>query len=157
MIEELGIIGKWHIQVKNTKTEEIIYDKIIKNRLMNNTLNELMKVYIGTTPDLDIAYLAVGTGTTAITDTDTLLATEAFRTAPTTATVSTGTGEVTTIFNILDTEALIVIEEIGLFGGSTATASANSGKLISRILWHYDKTVSNVEIQMTRIDSVVRP
>lgn len=156
MIEEIGITGKWHIEVKNTQTNEIIYREVIKNRLMNNTLNELMKVYIGTTTNLQIKYCAVGTSAAAVTDTQTQLVAESFRTAPTTATVSTGTGQVTTIFNILDTEALIIIEEIGIFCGSSATASLNTGTLMSRILWHYDKTVSNVEIQLTRIDSVVR-
>jgi hypothetical protein len=67
----------------------------------------------------------------------------------------TGTAELTSLAIILEAEAIGTIEEIGIFAGSTATVSADSGILVSRILWHRVKT-SNDEIQFTRIDKIVR-
>lgn len=157
MISEVGFSGEYEIVIRNSITKEILQRDKIKNRLMNTTLNNLIKAYLGTSSDLQIKYLAVGTSTTAVADTQTQLSTETFRCAPTIATAITGvTGEVKTTFAILDTESKVVIEEIGIFGGAAASASANTGTMISRILWHYDKTVSNIEIQIIRTDKVVR-
>jgi hypothetical protein len=98
--------------------------------------------------------MALGTGNTAITNTDTTLDTEIFRT-PITLQEDVTTGEIVTTFTVLDSEAVGSLEEIGIFGGSTATASADTGTLISRILWSKVKTNSE-EIEFRRTDKVVR-
>jgi hypothetical protein len=103
---------------------------------------------------MELKYLAVGTDNTPITDSDTKLGNEIFRTQFTSSSV-TGTAELTSLAIILEAEAIGTIEEIGIFAGSTATVSADSGILVSRILWHRVKT-SNDEIQFTRIDKIVR-
>jgi hypothetical protein len=126
----------------------------IHNRVMNAALDELLKPLQGIAPNLEIKYLALGTSSTAITDTDTKLGAEIFRTQFTTKT-KTGTGQLTSVAVVLDSEAVAIVEEIGVFGGSGATAAANSGTLISRILWHRNKT-ANEQIQFTRIDQIVR-
>ena len=155
MIEEqAGWVGKWAIKVIDSKTRKVKEETVIKNRLMNTALDEMAKVLLGQSTDMEIKYLALGTGSTAITDTDTTLATEIFRTADQSLT-DTGTGEVTSLFIVLDSEAVAAIEEIGVFGGTTATASADSGTLISRILWSRNKTNSE-EIQFTRVDTIGR-
>ena len=153
MIEQSTHMGFWQIKVidKNTQTETT---DTVKNRIMNNTLDELLKVLQGSATNLQIKYLALGTGSTAVTDSDTTLDTEIFRTPVTTST-KTGTGQLTTLFVVLDSEAVASITEIGIFGGSSATSSANSGTLISRILWSRNKTASE-EIQFTRIDTIGR-
>jgi len=121
---------------------------------MDNTLDELIKVLQGTSTDLEIKYLALGTDSTAITDTDAALGTEVFRVALTDITKS-GTGELTSLAVVLDNEAVATIEEIGLFAGAAAGAGADSGTLVSRILWHRVKSASE-ELQFTRIDTIVR-
>ena len=153
MIDKIGWQGIWNIQIKNKDTGQI-EETQIKNRVMNAALDELLKVLQGDTTDLEIKYLALGTSNTAVTDTQTQLGTEIFRTQLQSSS-KTGTGELTSLFIVLDSEAVGQIEEIGIFGGSSASASANSGTLISRILWSRNKTASE-EIQFTRIDRIVR-
>jgi len=153
MIDDYGYLGKWTIKVTDKVTGEVT-EETIKNRIMDAALDELIKVLNGDAVDMGIAYIALGTGNTAITNTDTVLDTEIFRTAAVSKT-KTSTGELTSIFIVLDSEAVATIEEIGIFGGSTATASADTGTLISRILWHKVKSNSE-EIQFTRTDRIVR-
>jgi len=153
MINDYGYLGKWTIKVIDKITGKVT-EETIKNRIMNAALDELIKVLNGDAVDLEIGYLALGTNNAAITNTDTTLGTEIFRTAAVSKTL-TATGELTSIFIVLDSEAVATIEEIGIFGGSTATATVDTGTLISRILWHKIKTNSE-EIQFTRTDRIVR-
>lgn len=147
MIDKLGWQGTFNIKTKDG-------EEIIKNRIMDVALTELLKVLTGDTTDMELKYLAVGTDSTPITDNDTQLGNEIFRTQFTSSSV-TGTAELTSLAIILEAEAIGTIEEIGIFAGSTATATVNSGILVSRILWHRVKTSSD-EIQFTRIDRIVR-
>ena len=149
MIDKLGISGSYDIYINGK------YSETVKNRLMDTVLTQIIGMYKGDAPDLQIYYLALGTGNTAITDTDTTLDTEIFRTPLAVATTDVGTGEILNEFIVLDTEAVGNIEEIGIFGGSTATAAADSGTLISRILWSKVKSNSE-EITFRRTDKVVR-
>lgn len=144
--------GKFIIKVKNK--DGTIQEFTEFNRIMDSILNSLVNVFDGITPDLQIKYLAIGTGTTAITDTDTQLDTEIFRTQFLTSNL-TGTGEFTTTYTILDSEAVATWEEIGIFAGSGATAAANSGTLVSRILFNFTKT-SLQEVDVTRVDTISR-
>lgn len=148
MINKLGISGGYDIFVNGK------YLETVKNRIMDTVLEQLIACYKGDTPNLEIFYLALGTGNTAVTDSDTTLDTEIFRTAITTQT-DVDTGEILTEFTVFDSEAVGLIEEIGIFGGSTATASADTGTLISRILWAKNKTNSE-ELVFRRTDKIVR-
>lgn len=133
-----------------------IIDKIeFENRLMNRVLDAEVNLLRGVTTDHQIKYLALGIGTTAITDTDTQLANEQFRTPVTGTPALTSTGVVTSDFVVLETEAPFVIKEIGIFGGASATATVNTGTLLSRVLWTFDKT-TNVELNVIRTDSTTR-
>lgn len=143
-----GHQGKFEIFI-NGKLETVIYNKV-----MDTVLEQMVKSLQGTSPDLQIKYLALGTSNTAITTSDTQLGAEIFRTPITTQSAG-GIGELATDFVVLDTEAVGTIEEIGIFGGTTAGSGANTGTLISRILWHKVKT-SSEEISFRRTDKVVR-
>ena len=145
--------GKFDIKVINKKTGEIKEETKV-NRVMNEVLNQLRDVLKGESADLEIKYLALGTSNTAITDTDTQLGAEIFRTQFI-AREDISTGRVRHTFIVLDSEAVGQIEEIGIFGGSTATASANTGTLISRVLWNKEKT-NQEEIQFIRTDTIGR-
>ena len=146
--------GKFVISVRNKDTGDVT-DTVIHNRIMDDILDDLANTLVGTTTDLEIKYLAIGTGNTAITDSDATLDTEIFRTAPVSGPTNTDIGEITTEFIVLDTEAVAQIEEIGIFVGTSATASADSGTLLSRILWSKNKTASE-EITFRRIDTIGR-
>lgn len=154
MINNIAWQGKFVISIKDKNTGRVT-EEIINNRVMNAVLNDFADSLTGSAVDLQIKYLALGTGNTAITDSDLVLDTEIFRTAPTSGPTLTGTGEVTTEFYVLDSEAIGQIEEIGIFAGSTATVSADSGILLSRILWSRNKT-SSEEITFKRIDRIIR-
>lgn len=128
--------------------------EVVDNRVTNLFLNALINALDGIDPDIQIKYLAIGTSSAAINDADTQLGAEIFRTQFTTSN-NTATGEFTTTFTIFDNEAVATWQEIGLFGGSTATSTPNSGKMISRILYNRVKT-NLEEIEVTRIDRIQR-
>jgi hypothetical protein len=154
MINKLGWQGEFVIQIRNKDTGEITEERI-KNRVMDTVLNQLSETLLGNSTDLEIKYLALGTDDTPITDTDTQLGAEIFRTPPSVASARTATGSIETEFIVLDTEAVANIEEIGIFVGSTAGAGANTGTLLSRILWKKNKTDSE-EFTFKRIDRIGR-
>ena len=145
--DKLGWQGTFRIKTKDG-------EEIIHNRIMDAALIELLKVLTGDTTDIELKYLAIGTDNTPVTNTDTQLGNEIFRTQFTSSSV-TGTAELTSLAILLEAEAIGTIEEIGIFAGSTATSTVDTGILVSRILWHRVKTSSD-EIQFTRIDRMVR-
>jgi hypothetical protein len=143
-----------YYQIKVVKDGKVVSDEVVKNRIMDTVLSQLIGAMKASAPDLEIKYLALGDSSTAVTDTDTQLGNEVFRTAYATRTDGV-TGELKHNFVVLDNEAVGTINEIGIFGGSTATSTANSGTLISRILWSRTKTPSE-EIQFIRTDKIAR-
>jgi hypothetical protein len=81
---------------------------------------------------------AVGTGAiAAVLATDTLLATELFRAAPSSSTVVGTTVTITTNFSTSQGNGTYT--NAGIFGG-TATGTANSGTLYTHILYRFTKT-----------------
>jgi hypothetical protein len=151
MIDNYGWQGIVKVQVKQDGV--IVEEKEIYNRVMNLALDEFIKVLYDN-PDMNIEYLALGTDNTAVADNQTKLVTEIFRCAYVSRT-KTATGELTTVFVVNDSEAVATLEEIGIFCGSSASATVDTGTMSSRILWHRAKT-ANEEIQFTRIDRIVR-
>jgi hypothetical protein len=148
LINEIGWKGKFDIFI-NGKLDMVIFNKV-----MDTVLDQMVEALRGETPNLEIKYLALGTSNTPVTNTDTKLGNEMFRT-PIISQTKISTAEIVTEFIVLDTEAIGTIEEIGIFGGSAATSSQDTGTLISRILWHKVKTNSE-EITFRRTDKVVR-
>lgn len=146
--EKTNHLGKYNLIVRENGI--IIEDIDFTNLITNAYLDELAKVPQGIAPDFEIKYVAIGTDNTTPTVTDTTLGTEIFR-KQVTSQDKTGTGEVTTIFVIFDSEAVANWQEIGIFVGSTATGSADSGVLASRVLYSRNKTALE-EIQITRKD-----
>ena len=152
MINEFGWLGEFRIKVKHKDGR--IEEDLVKNRVTNVALQAMINILDNIDPDLNIKYLAVGTGTTALDDNDTQLETEIFR-VPFDSSNNDAVGQFTTTFTILDSEAVETWGEIGLFGGDSTTITPNSGKMISRILYTRIKT-SLEEIDIIRIDKLVR-
>jgi len=102
--------------------------------------------------DAEIKYLAWGTGSTAPAASDTTLVTEAGRKQVTSQTAGAGVGETDTVTYLGPDDANVAIAELGWFAGASATATADSGTLIARVL--YSKTKTNKEsIQVDRTDT----
>lgn len=141
-------IGTYDIYINGEFSEKLF------NRVMDTVIQSQVNILKGQYTNLEIKYLALGTSNTPITDTDTQLGNEIFRT-PIVERTEPGVGQLQHRFIALSTDAVAQIEEIGIFGGTDATATANSGILISRILWSRNKT-ANEEITFIRTDKVVR-
>lgn len=139
--DKLKIIGKYEIFENGKKIKEF------KNIITNLLLDEMIGILAGYVPNIDIRYLGLGTDNTAVAAGDTLLGSEYYRsfyiarglTAPPIY------GEIVTDFYITSGEGNTTIEELGVFCGNNATASVDTGTLISHVLWNYTKT-SAVEL-----------
>jgi len=160
--EKFPHTGDILIRVWNKKLKKFTFKKILNNQITNSARDELIKPLYGATPDMNVAFLAVGTGTTSPAATDNALVLETFRVADTDLN-RTDVGQVTSEFVLdgLDYIAEVAagtISEIGFFAGSGAAAwGAGAGKdtglLISRVLFSYTITVDE-EIYFQRVDSI---
>jgi hypothetical protein len=146
--------GEYHIKVINKVTCEVVRDDVIKNMVTDLALNKLINVLKGDDSNMEVAYFALGDSTTAVSASQTTLGNEIFRTAFLSK-WNSGTGQVTSSTYIIDTEVVGTIEEMGIFCGPSATITADTGNMLSRILWHHVKT-SLEEIQVTRVDTISR-
>lgn len=152
MIEKNGWNGKFDIFIKSG--DEWQHDKTIYNMITDIGLNFFRDALRGTITNAEITYIAVGTGSTAVSASDTQLANEIFR-KPVYSKSAIGTGALQTIGILTEAEAVANIQEIGIFAGTTASAVVNSGAMISRILYSRNKT--NLEsIQIQRTDTISR-
>ncbi|MGZ6321555.1 MAG: hypothetical protein ACXWQR_19905 [Ktedonobacterales bacterium] len=123
-----------------------------KNLIVDAGLNLMRDALIGAATDVRIRYVALGTSSTAPASSDTRLGTEVFR-KPVTSQIAGGSaGQAITTVYISPQDANVGIQEIGWFAGPSATATANSGVMIARVL--YAHTHTNLEsINIQRADS----
>ena len=124
----------------------------IKNMITNAGLAAMAKAAAGL-GSMRIKYLAIGSSSTAVSASQIKLVAETAR-FPVAAGSSSG-AVATTVFNILSGEGIGQIEELGIFVGDDATNEADSGTLLSRVLWSHDKS-SSEEITITRTDTFGR-
>ena len=152
MIDNRARTGTYIITVR--RNGKIFRQDVVHNIITNAALNEEIGIYAGTAPDLQIKYMAFGTGNSSPVATQTTLDSESGRIAVTTSTAVGGNGIITTGFRLTTADLNGVdIEEVGVFCGSGATASADSGTMMSRILWSFSKTSSD-EIDIVRTDTI---
>lgn len=145
--------GQFDIFIK-TGDDEWKHETTIHNMVVDSGLNLLRETLRSATYDGEIKYIAVGNSSSAVASNQTQLLNEIFR-KQVYSKSALGTGELQTIGIIADSEAVGQIEEIGIFAGSTASATANSGIMVSRILYSRNKT--NLEsIQIQRTDTIAR-
>lgn len=106
------------------------------------------------TDTLNNVWIAVGTGTTAATATDTKLVSESSTSgsrARANVTAGTNPGEVTISTTLATTDAVsVVIGEVGIFSGNSASSSKDTGVLVARAL--YAHTKSNSETLTLSLD-----
>jgi len=146
---------QWATNVRITSFDlngKIIHIAEFKNLLMTVGKNMMRDVLGGVVTDGQIKYLAVGTDATAPAIGQTILVAEGFRKI-TTSRSYPSTGVIKTIHYLSPDDAVINIREMGWFAGAAATASANTGIMIARILYSRNKT--NLEsITVERQDSI---
>lgn len=153
MEESLEMHGKFRIEALDAKTGQLLWAKDYKNLLTNQSQavrsQMLRGVYTGGNNYLKINYFALGTGTTAPSVSQTQLANEQFRKQVTQRTAS-GYDVITTC-SIGAGEANFHIYEIGVFCGDSATDTADTGLMLSRVLVDIDKN-SNMILNIIRTD-----
>lgn len=98
------------------------------------------------------AYIAVGTDSTPPANGNTQLGAEVARKA---VTFEKRTGELLATVFFDDTEANVLIRELGLFGGSAATGAVDSGILVARAVVSINKTNQH-SLTITRRDLLAR-
>jgi hypothetical protein len=96
-----------------------------------------------------VSYVALGTSSTAPTTADTTLGVEAFRKAVTSIANGGAHGEAIIIMYLAPGDYLANIQEVGFFGGSSASATPNSGVLLARGLYVHNPHVNTESIQFT--------
>lgn len=138
--ESVKVSGKLKITVRDVATGEVkrVYEYnnlnplVMKSMIMNNLIEDVP------TNSMSINYVALGTGTNAPAAGNTQLQTETYRNIIASKTQDNNVGYITGFFS--DLEVSGTFREIGLF--SNATASANSGVLVSRVAINVAKSTS---------------
>lgn len=131
------------------------YKQTIHNRLMDFILGQYRYMFQGLATDCQIKYLLLGTGTTAVTNTDSQLANEVMR-LPVLGQTEWDTDILISDFTLLNTDLVgTTITELGIACGASATATANTGYLMSRVLCNIPKT-ADMEINFKRQDELYR-
>ena len=131
---------------------EIIDVVEFHNLITTVGLNMFRDLLEGLILDGEIKELAVGSDNTAPAITDTKLGTETFR-KTITAFSEPADGELKTTVYIAPPEAVGLIEEVGWFAGVGAGAGADSGILVSRVLYSRNKTALE-SIEIVREDRI---
>ena len=147
---------KWTTNVKVTVRDlggNILDIKEFHNLITTVGLEMIRDFINGTIADGEIKYMALGSNAAAPALTDTQLGSETFRKANTSTSQPTTTSLLITTYVAPDENA-VQIEEIGWFAGAAATAAANSGILVSRVLYSRLKTTLE-SIQVERTDTIV--
>lgn len=149
MKETLKLKGHYTIEIRE-------HGKLVKTIELDNVLTELYRQALMdglmSGDSIEMKYFAVGTDDTPATANDTKLGAEVFRSVPTSQ--EKLSGALQTIWILTAEQANYHLKEIGVFIGSTATASADSGIMMSRINIDIDKT-SAVEITFRRLDYIM--
>lgn len=143
---------KWSGRVRITTryadgTEEV---EEFENLITNDGLDLLASALGGV--DSEIKYMAWGTDNTAPAAGDSTLVAESGRKVVTSQAAGS-TGVYTTTTYLAPQEANVSIEELGWFAGASASATADSGVLVARVL--YSRAKSDLEsITVERTDTL---
>jgi hypothetical protein len=151
MTNDMSYTGDFYIAIDNSITGE--HKEIeLKNTIITGRFSDIINVLAGYTPNIRIKYLAIGTSSVATTGTETQLGTEVYRIAVTT-TNNPSNGVLYTSFTVADADYTGQIEEIGIFCGTTASITVNTGTLLARVLWSHNK-VAGENITFRRRDLI---
>lgn len=101
------------------------------------------------TNTLYLKYIAIGTGNSTPSSSQTTLDAEVYRKAITSYTVGS-TGQIYINVYLAAGEAVgVAIGEVGIFGGTSATSSVNTGVMLGRGLYSHTKTnLESIQLQV---------
>ena len=140
----------WRFSGREGKNSDEVIIKEGKNLIVTIAKAFVGKMLIDTSGyDTGLTYQAIGTGTTAVAVGDIKLTTETARKAITTKSLSTN--EITLSTFLTAAESTYNIKEAGVFGHSTASASANTGVLFSHWLVSFDNSGGSYDITIDYI------
>lgn len=142
--------------LRMARNGRIIQEVKLTNLLMEDYRTAISDALIdgtSTINDFEIKFVGLGDDDTAPTRFDTQLGNELFRKSF--QQKQEVNKDVVTIWNIVPAEAIFEIKEIGVFCGSSATATPNSGTLLSRVVLPspFDKT-ANDTLNIVRRDVI---
>lgn len=154
MTDNIKMHGKYILDAYDALTGALLWEREVENLLMavnrDARVQMLLGEYSGDGSEFEIKYFAFGTGSTSPTIDDTQLEAEVYRKQVTR--ISADGGVVTSIVSLGAAEANYNIREIGVFCGSSASAAADSGLMISRVIVQIEKN-TNIVINITRKDT----
>lgn len=152
--DKMSMRGFFRIQAIDVKTRKIVREWQIENQLtaINRTVRTAMLTgkFTGAANVLQLRYFAFGTGTTEPNENQTQLVDEQFR-KPLTQLYESN-GNVISVVSLQANEANFRIREIGVFCGGSASAAADSGTMLSRIICDIDKN-QNIVLNIVRTDT----
>ena len=124
----------------------VVYRSEVSNLIVTAGKVLVCKMLIddGAQWDVGLTYQAIGTSDTAPSLSDTQLGTEVARKTPTLKSRSGNEITLSTFYPAADCS--YAIEECGIFGSSTAGASANSGEMFSHWLQSYDNSAGDYDL-----------
>lgn len=128
---------KGRVTIRNAETGEILAED--HNMVVGVGRQAILGLMAGT-ETVGVTYIALGTSSTAVTDNDIQLGAEACRSQMVERTVSGDNLIMSAFFNGGATGVASDFKEAGVFGGTTATGTANSGILYCRALVNFDNT-----------------
>ncbi len=144
------LVGEWRLTLRNAATGAVEKVYRIKNTVATVAKTMIANNLADNSPDnvMLINYTALGTGTNAPAAGDTQLQTETYRRTTASYTNSANTAYITAFYTA--TECNGTYYEAALF--SNATASANSGVLVSRVLLNSPTGITKSAVQTLTID-----
>lgn len=150
--------GIMHFQLLDAETLELVFDVEQHNMLMSYVRSRYLKGLAGqfgglAIDDMNIRYIAFGDGTAEPTQADVKLANERYRQQVTSKSLQADRLVTMVSVSPFVTAANFRIREVGIFSGSGASQTRNSGTLISRILVDIDKN-SNTILNVHRTDLI---
>jgi hypothetical protein len=124
-LEFFELVKQFNVLCNATKYSFLNIVPIVGRTLIANNLTSASP-----TNTMLINYIAIGTGSTAVDNADTQLATEVYRNTTASKTNALNVAYISAFFSATETTG--TYKEAGIF--SNATATANSGVLVSRVL-----------------------
>lgn len=154
MKEHSGWIGEYEVSIIRPSGIERMH---VKNRITDAGLNLIRDALCGLVTDIQLKYIAFGDSSVQIQDDQTKLWNERYR-IPFANQEATSTGQLKSTVFVPDTDALFHIREIGVFAGQQAGSGQDTGIMVSRILFDFDKSnVSEpVSLKFERYDTLRR-
>lgn len=128
---------KGRVTIRNADTGEILAED--HNMVVGVGRQAILGLMAGT-QSVGVTYIALGTSSAAVSDNDTQLGAEACRSQMTERTVSGDNLIMSSFFNGGSPGVASAFEEAGVFGGASASPTANSGILYCHALVTFDNT-----------------